>query len=54
MAYGEVKLDSLGGIGGEYVDPHKLAKSASGRGGGNYEPTEFSAHYEIPFGKPTP
>ena len=53
MAYGEVKLESLGGLGGEYEDPHKLARSASGPGGGNYEPTGFLAHYEIPFSKPT-
>ena len=48
-----MELESLGGVGEEYDDPHKLARSASGQGGGNYEPTGYLAHYEIPFGKPT-
>ena len=38
MAYGEVKLEALGDVGGEYEDPDKLARSGRA-GGGSYEPT---------------
>ena len=53
MAYGQVKLEALGDVGGEYEDPDKLARS--GRGGprgGNYEPTQYPAPYEFPVSDP--
>ena len=58
MAYGQVKLEGLGDVGGEYEDPDKLAISGRGGGrggGGNYEPTGLMgcpAHYEFPISKP--
>ena len=42
MAYGQVKLDTVGEGGDEYEDPDKLARSAS-RNQGNYELTETPA-----------
>ena len=51
MAYGQVKLEALGDIGGEYEDPDRLARSGQG-GGGNYEPTERPAPYKSPVSKP--
>ena len=51
MAYGEVKLEALGDVGGEYEDPDKLAKSGQA-GGGNYEPTGCPAPCESPVSKP--
>ena len=51
VAYGEVKLEALGDVGGEYEDLDKLARS--GRAGGEkYEPTGCPAHYESPVSKP--
>ncbi len=51
MAYGEVKLEALGGS--EYEDPDKLARSGRRAGdGGNYETIECSAPYELPASKP--
>ena len=38
MAYGEVKLEALGYVGGEYEDPDKLARPGRA-GGGSYELT---------------
>ena len=54
MAYGQVKLEGLGDVSGEYEDPDKLARSGrSGRGGrDNYEFTEFPTPYEFPISKP--
>jgi hypothetical protein len=53
MAYGQVKLEALGDVGGEYEDPNKLQVQArSGRrggGGGNYE---HPAPYEFSVSKP--
>jgi hypothetical protein len=55
VAYGEVKLEALGDVGGEYEDPDKLARSGrGGGGGGNYEPTGCPAPYEFPASKPEP
>ena len=53
MAYGEVKLEALGDVGGEqkYEDPDKLARSGQA-GGGNYEPTGCPAPYESTVSKP--
>ena len=51
MAYGQVKLDTVGERGGEYEDPDKLARSA-GRRQGDYELTETPAPYEFPVSKP--
>ena len=39
MAYGQVKLDTSGGVGGEYENPDRSGQS----GGGNYEPTRLPA-----------
>ena len=51
VAYGEVKLETLGDVSGEYEDPDKLARS--GRAGrGNYEPTGCPVPYESPVSKP--
>ena len=50
VAYGQVKLEALGDVGGEYENPDKLARS--GQGEGNYEPTECPAHYEFPVSEP--
>ena len=49
MANGQVKLEALGDVGGEYDE---LARS--GRGGGIYESTECpgSAPYECSVSKP--
>ena len=58
MAYGQVKLEGLGDVSGEYEDPDKLAIARSGRargGGGdreNYESTECPVPYEFPISKP--
>jgi hypothetical protein len=53
MAYGEVKLEALGDIGGEYEDPDKLARSGRGGGdGGNYESAGCPAPNEFPASKP--
>ena len=56
MAYGQVKLEGLGDVSGEYEDPDKLARSgrARGRGGGqeNYESVEYPVPYEFPVTKP--
>ena len=51
MAYGQVKLDTIGERGEEYEDPDKLARSASRRQG-DYELTEPPAPYEFPVSKP--
>ena len=51
VAYGEVKLEALGDVGGEYEDPDKLARSGRA-GGGNYEPTGCPSHYESTVSKP--
>ena len=51
VAYGQVKVEALGDVGGEYEDPDKLW-SRSRQGGGTYEPTECPAHYEFPISKP--
>ena len=51
VAYGEVKLEGLGDVDGEYEDPDKLARSGRA-GGGNYEPTGCPAHYESTVSKP--
>ena len=47
MAYGQVKLDTLGDVGGEYENPDRLARHGQS-GGGNYEPTGQPAPYELP------
>ena len=58
MAYGKVKLEALGSVGGEYEDPDKLARLSGQRGaggGGNYEPTEYpgpALPYKFPVSKP--
>ncbi len=52
MAYGEVKLEALGDVGGEYEDPDKLAGSGQGGGSSYYEPAECPAPYEFPASKP--
>jgi hypothetical protein len=53
MAYGQVKLEALGDVGGEYEDPDKLARSGRGGGGrGNHEPTGCPAPYEFPASNP--
>ena len=53
MAYGQVKLGALGGVGGEYEDPDKLrARSGRGGGEGNYVQTQCPAPYEFPVSKP--
>ena len=52
MAYGEVKLEALGDVGGEYEDPDKLARSGRAGGGTHYEPTGCPAPYESPVSKP--
>ena len=51
MAYGQVKLDTLGDVGEEYEDPDRLARPGQG-GGGNCEPTGRPAPYEFPVSKP--
>ena len=51
MAYGQVKLEALGDVGGEYEDPDRLARSGQG-GGENYEPTGGPVPYEFPISKP--
>ena len=51
VAYGEVKLEALGDVGGEYEGPDKLARSGRA-GGGNYEPTGCPALYESTISKP--
>ena len=51
MAYGEVKLEDIGDVGGENEDPDKLARSGRGDGG-SYEPTGCPAPYESPVSKP--
>ena len=51
MAYGQVKLEVLGDVGGEYEDPDRLARSGQGDGG-NYEPTGGPVPYEFPISKP--
>ena len=38
VAYGEVKLEALGDVDGEYEEPDKLTRSGQA-GEGNYEPT---------------
>ena len=48
MAYGQVKLDTIGERGGEYEDPNKLARSA-GRRQGDYE---TPVPYDFPVSKP--
>ena len=54
MAYGQVKLEGLEDVSGEYEDPDKLARSGRGGGGGrdNYESTVYPAPYEFPASKP--
>ena len=42
MAYGEVKLEPLGGEGGVYEDPEEMVKS----GRGNDRQTDYSADNE--------
>ena len=49
MPYGQVKLEALGDVGGEYEDPDRLAGRS---GGGSYEPTGQPAPYEFPVSKP--
>ena len=44
MAYGQVKLDTVGEEGGEYEDPDKLARSGHGQ--------RNPAPYEFPDSKP--
>ena len=52
MAYGQMKLEALGGVGGEYEHLDKLW-ARSGRGGeGNYVQTQCPAPYEFPVSKP--
>ena len=51
MAYGQVKLEALGDVGGEYEDPDRLARPGQG-GGGNCEPTEHPVPYKFPVSKP--
>ena len=50
MAYGQVKLEGLGDVGGEYENPDRLARP--GQGGGGCEPTERPAPSEFPVSKP--
>ena len=50
MAYGQVKLDTLGDEGEEYEDPDRLARPGQG-GGGNCEPRGRPAPYEFPVSK---
>jgi hypothetical protein len=52
MAYGQVKLEALGDVGGEYEDPDKLSRSGQGGDNSYYEPSEYPAHYEFPASKP--
>ena len=51
VAYGEVKLEAMGDVGGNYEDPDKLARSGRADGG-NYEPTGCPAPYESPGSNP--
>ena len=50
MAYGQVKLDTLGDVGEEYEDPDRLARP--GQSGRNCEPTGGPAPCEFPVSKP--